>query len=116
VGALGRIGAFIFGGLLGAGVGAAVAMLAAPQSGEELRGEIDRRVDRAKIAGLEAQARTEEDLIRRFRAEINDPTALRGQEAIARVETAQAIAELGRAQGVAPVPSSGVGSAHQPAP
>jgi hypothetical protein len=79
-------------------------MLVAPQSGEELRDEVERRVDRAKIAGLEAQARTEEELIRRFRAETNDPTALRDQEAITRVETAQAIAELGRTPGVAPVP------------
>ena len=104
MGALGRMGAFVFGGIVGAGVGAAVAMLAAPQSGEELREDVERRVDRAKIAGLEAQVRTEEELIRRFRAETNDPTALRDQEAITRVETAQAIAALERTPGVAPVP------------
>jgi hypothetical protein len=91
-------------------------MIAAPQSGEDLREEIDRRVDRAKIAGLEAQVRTEEELIRRFRAEINDPTALRDQEAITRVETAQAIAELGRTQAVPAATPSGVASGRQPAP
>ena len=115
MGAIGRMGAFIFGGLVGAGVGAAVAMLAAPQSGEELRDEVERRVDRAKIAGLEAQTRTEEELIRRFRVETNDPTALRDQEAIARVETAQAIAELGRTPGAAPIPP-GTAAAQPPTP
>ena len=94
-----RIGSFIAGGALGAGVGAAVAMLATPQSGEEFVSEVERKVDQAKRAGLEAQARTEEELIRRFRAETGDPTALRDQETLTRVEMAQAIADLGLAPG-----------------
>ena len=94
-----RIGSFIAGGALGAGVGAAVAMLVAPQAGEEFVDGVERRVDQAKRAGLEAQARTEEELIRRFRAETGDPTALRDQETLTRVETAQAIADLGLAPG-----------------
>jgi hypothetical protein len=106
--------AFVAGGVVGAVVGGAVAMLTAPQSGDELVGEVERRIDRAKIAGLEAQARTEEELIRRFRAETSDPTALRDLEAITRVETAQAIAELGRAPGVAPVPHPGEPEAQSP--
>jgi gas vesicle protein len=92
---LGRIGAFITGGLLGAGVGAAVATLVAPQSGDQFRRDVERRVDQVKVAGLEAQARTEEELIRRFRAETGDPSALRDEETQVRVETAQAIADLG---------------------
>ena len=92
---LGRIGSFLAGGAFGAAVGAAAALLAAPQSGTELRKGIEQRVDQAKVAGLEAQARTEEELIRRFRAETNDPDALRDEETQMRVETAQAIAELG---------------------
>jgi gas vesicle protein len=99
MGAIGRIGAFLVGGALGAGVGAAVAMLVAPQSGEEFVQEVERRVDQVKVAGLEAQARTEEELIRRFRAETGDPAALRDQETQTRVETAQAIADLGIAPG-----------------
>lgn len=95
MGALGRIGAFLGGGLLGAGVGAAVAMLTAPQSGDQFRRDVERRVDQVKVAGLEAQARTEEELIRRFRAETGDPAALRDAEAQMRVETAQAIADVG---------------------
>ena len=94
-----RLGSFIAGGLLGAGVGAAVAMVMAPQSGDEFVEGVERRVDQAKRAGLEAQARTEEELIRRFRAETGDPDALRDQETLTRVETAQAIADLGLAPG-----------------
>ena len=99
MGFIGRIGSFLAGGVLGAGVGAAVAMLVAPQSGEEFVNEFERKVDQAKRAGLEAQARTEEELIRRFRAETGDPTALRDQETLTRVETAQAIADLGLTPG-----------------
>jgi gas vesicle protein len=92
---LGRIGWFITGGLLGAGVGAAVAMLVAPQSGAAFREDIEQRMDLVKVAGLEAQTRTEEELIRRFRAETADPQALRDYETQSRIETAQAIAEVG---------------------
>ena len=94
-----RMGSFIAGGALGAGVGAAVAMLVAPQAGDEFVHGVERRVDQVKRAGLEAQARTEEELIRRFRAETGDPAALRDQETLTRVETAQAIADLGLAPG-----------------
>jgi hypothetical protein len=99
MGLIKRLGSFIAGGILGAGVGAAVAMVVAPQSGDEFVEGVERRVDQAKRAGLEAQARTEEELIRRFRAETGDPDALRDQETLTRVETAQAIADLSLAPG-----------------
>lgn len=99
MGELGRIGSFIAGGLLGAGVGAIVGTLTAPQSGAKFRGDLERRVDQVKVAGLEAQARTEEEMIRRFRAETGDPTALRDEEALLRVEAAQAMADVGLPQG-----------------
>jgi gas vesicle protein len=102
MGVLGRIGAFLAGGVVGAGVGAAVAVLTAPQSGDEFVESVERRVGQAKAAGLEAQARTEEELIRRFRAETGDPSALRDQETQTRVETAQAIADLGLPPGEGP--------------
>ena len=95
MGMLGRIGAFLAGGALGAGVGAAIAMLTAPQSGDQFRSGVERRVDQVKMAGLEAQAQTEEELIRRFRAETGDPAALRDESTQIRIETAQAIAGLG---------------------
>jgi gas vesicle protein len=103
MGLIKRLGSFIVGGLLGAGVGAAVAMVMAPQSGDEFVEGVERRVDQAKRAGLEAQARTEEELIRRFRTETGDPDALRDQETVSRVETAQAIADLGLAPGASQV-------------
>src|SRR5215208_7964147 len=99
MGLIKRLGAFIAGGVLGAGVGAAVSMMVAPQSGDEFVEGVERRVDQVKRAGLEAQARTEEELIRRFRAETGDPDALRDQETLARVETARAIADLNLAPG-----------------
>src|SRR5918993_607981 len=107
MGVLRRIGSFIVGGALGAGVGAAVAMLAAPQAGDEFVNGVERRVDQAKRAGLEAQARTEEELIRRFREETGDPAALRDQETLTRVETAQAIADLGLAPDPGPARDTG---------
>jgi hypothetical protein len=109
MGFFGRIGAFVTGGVLGAGVGAGIAMLVAPQSGDEFVDDLERRVDQARLAGLEAQARTEEELIRRFRAETGDPEALRDQEALTRVETAQAIAGLGLAPDAATGHGAGAG-------
>ena len=102
MGVIGRLGAFLVGGALGAGVGAAVAVRAAPKSGDEFVKSVERRIDQVKVSGLEAQARTEEELIRRFRAETGDPAALRDQETQTRVETAQAIADIGLAPGEGP--------------
>jgi gas vesicle protein len=108
MGVIKRLGSLIAGGFLGAGVGAAVAMVVAPQSGEEFVEGVERRVDQVKRAGLEAQARTEEELIRRFRAETGDPDALRDQETLTRVETAQAIADLGLAPDTSQAGNTGV--------
>ncbi|MFN8591545.1 MAG: YtxH domain-containing protein [Thermomicrobiales bacterium] len=91
---LGRIGAFIAGAAIGAGVGAVIGLLNAPQSGYEFRESLDRTIDQAKLAGLEAQVRTEEELIRRYRAETGDATALRDAETQARVGAAQAMVGL----------------------
>lgn len=98
MGILGRLGAFIGGGLLGAGVGAAIAVMSAPQSGDDLRKDVVRRVDLVKMAGVEAQARTEEELIRHFRAQVSDPNALRDDETQLKVEAARSIADLGISQ------------------
>jgi len=92
---LGRLGAFIGGGILGAGVGAAIAVLNAPQSGDALRKDVARRVDLAKMAGVEAQVQTEEEMIRHFRAQVNDPNALRDDETQLKVGAARSIADLG---------------------
>ena len=80
MGFFGRIGAFIAGGVIGAGVGAVVATLNAPQSGDVFQKELELLGRRAKAAGDSAQRQTEEELIRRFRGETNDPDALRQLE------------------------------------
>ena len=90
-----RILKFSSGGLLGAAVGTAVAILWAPQSGDELKGRIADRLRRARLAGAEAKAEKEDELIRKFRAEVEDPDALRDEEAKVRLEAAQAVAAVG---------------------
>ena len=46
MGLIKRLGSFIAGGLLGAGVGAAVAMVVAPQSGDEFVEGVERESTR----------------------------------------------------------------------
>ena len=83
------------GGLLGTAVGTAVAMLWAPQSGDELKGRIADRLRRARLAGVEAKAAKEDELIRKYRAEVEDPSALRDEEAKVRLEASEAVAAIG---------------------
>ena len=95
MGAAKRLLKFGGGSLLGAAVGTAVAMLWAPQSGDELKGRISDRFRQARLAGAEAKVEREDELIHKFRAEVNDPDALRGEEAKVRGEASQAVAALG---------------------
>jgi gas vesicle protein len=90
-----RLLKFGSGGLLGAAVGTAVAVLWAPQSGAELKGRIADRLRRARLAGAQAKAEKEDELIRKFRVEVEDPEALREEEAKVRVEAADAVAAVG---------------------
>ncbi len=90
-----RIVKFGSGGLLGAAVGTAVAILWAPQSGDELKGRLADRLRQARLAGAEAKAAKEDELIRKFRSEVDDPAALRDEEAKVRVEAAEAVAAVG---------------------
>jgi gas vesicle protein len=108
VGVLGRIGAFIIGGALGAGIGAAIGVLAAPQSGDEFRDEVERRAERAKAAGLAAEERTVEELIRRFRAETNDPEALQGVQVQRREHAVRAAVNRNLVPGSLPPPGAAV--------
>lgn len=83
------------GGLLGTAVGSAVAILWAPQSGDELKGRLADLARRARLAGAEAKASKEEELIHKFRSEVDDPTALSDEEAKVRLEASQAVAAIG---------------------
>ncbi len=90
-----RLLTFISGTLLGAAIGTASAVLFAPRSGEELKGRILDRVREAKLAGVEAQAAKQDELIQKYRQDVDDPTALREEEARLRVEAAQAVTAIG---------------------
>lgn len=74
--AAGRFIKFASGGLFGAGIGTAIAILFAPQSGDTLRRRVHDRVQLARLAGLEAQAETEAAIIARYRAKVGDQSAL----------------------------------------
>jgi gas vesicle protein len=68
---------FALGGVVGAAVGAGVAMLLAPQSGEELKAKIDQRIEAGKQARDEAEAATRAAMEQEFRRMVNDENALR---------------------------------------
>ena len=90
-----RIVRFGGGAVLGAAIGTAVAILFAPQSGDELKGRLWDRIRAARLAGAEAKATKEDELIRKYRAEVNDPAALQEEEAKAQLEAAEAVAAVG---------------------
>ena len=74
--AAGQFIKFASGGLFGAGIGTALAILFAPQSGDFLRTRVNDRLKLARLAGIEAQAETEAGIIARYRAKMGNPTAL----------------------------------------
>jgi gas vesicle protein len=74
-----RIVVFGLGGIVGGGIGAAVASLMAPQSGEELQGTVQRVKSEAMAAGDAARTQTREAMIQRFRDKVNDQSAFTGK-------------------------------------
>lgn len=95
MGAIRRLAMFGGGGLLGLAVGAAAAYLAAPQSGDELQRKVRARMQEAKLAGIEAERATQEELIHRYRMGVGDPGALEDVREQVRVEASQAAAAIG---------------------
>jgi gas vesicle protein len=73
-----RVVVFGVGGIVGGGIGAAVASLLAPQSGEKLQASVAEMMNEARAAGDAAKAETEREMIARFRDKVNDPTAFTG--------------------------------------
>jgi hypothetical protein len=92
MGFIARTVKFTLGGLTGAAAGAVVAMLVTPDSGPELQRKLRERIAAAKVAGLQAKADKEAELVQRFRMEVGDPSALQDVEAQSAGERAQAIA------------------------
>jgi gas vesicle protein len=81
MGVLSRAFKFALGAAAGAGVGATAALLLAPESGQDLQRKLRERIRAARLAGEEAKAKKEAELIRKFRGEVSDPGALREVEA-----------------------------------
>jgi gas vesicle protein len=69
---------FAAGGAVGAVIGAGVAAMFAPQSGEELQATIRERIEAGKRAQAEAEIETRRALEAEFRRKVNDETAFRG--------------------------------------
>jgi gas vesicle protein len=74
-----RLGAFVLGGTIGAGVGALVALLVTPESGDDLKKRARGLATRAQHEGDTARVEKEAELRQRFRSSVDDPTALRDE-------------------------------------
>ena len=88
MGAIKKVVKFGLGGLIGSALGVAGGLLAAPSSGAETQRKVRERIDSAKVAGVEAQASKERELITRFRDGTNDKTALVDAESESRAKLA----------------------------
>lgn len=78
--AIKRVFKFSVGGAFGAAVGAGVAALMAPRRGEELQAASKTLVEQAKADGEAAKRAREQELMNRFRSQVNDPTAFTEQD------------------------------------
>ena len=94
MGAIRSIGKFVLGGIGGAAVGATAAMLVAPESGPELQRKLRERMRAAKVAGVEAKADKENELIRKYRLTVNAADALKESEQQISQDRADSIAAL----------------------
>lgn len=94
MGMLGELVRFGKGGVLGAAIGAAAGLLLAPGSGKETRSALSERIQRTRMAGVDAKADVEQDLIQRFRGKVNDTAALSEEEFRSKNEHVAAIAHV----------------------
>lgn len=82
------------GGVLGAAIGAAAGLLLAPGSGKETRSALSERIQRTRMAGVDARADVEQDLIQRFRGKVQDTSALSEEEFRSKNEHVAAIVHV----------------------
>jgi hypothetical protein len=78
----GKLVKFGVGSLIGAGIGAAVGTLTAPEDGRTLQIRLRQRFRDAKVAGDRAMREKQAELIQRYRAEVSDPDALDEEEPV----------------------------------
>lgn len=76
-----RVATFGFGAIVGSGIGAAVASVLAPQSGQDLQRQVSGLMDEAKANGAAAEEATRTALQQRFREQVNDSNAFTGTQA-----------------------------------
>ena len=85
---------FTLGGLTGAAAGATAALLFPPDRGKGLQQKIRDRNRDAKLEGAQAKEAKENELIQKYRLEVNDAAALKAAEAEARAERDASVAAL----------------------
>lgn len=78
--AIKRVFKFGMGSALGAAVGAGVAAFLAPKRGEVLQKESTALVEQVKAEGEAAKLAKEQEMINRFRSQVNDSTAFTEQD------------------------------------
>lgn len=78
--AIRRVFKFSVGSALGAAIGAGVAALMAPKRGEELQQESMAFVEKVKAEGEAAKLAKEQEMLNRFRSQVNDPAAFTEQD------------------------------------
>ena len=88
------IGKFGKGSVLGAALGAAAGLLFAPGTGAETRAALADRIQRTRLAGADARAATEQELINRFRGTVKDTSALTAEEVESKAEYAHRVAHV----------------------
>lgn len=77
--AIKRVFKFSMGSAVGAAIGAGVAALMAPRRGDELQEATRTLVDQVKAEGEAAKAAKEQEMMNRFRSQVNDNTAFTEQ-------------------------------------
>lgn len=94
MGVIKKIGKFGLGGAVGSLIGVAGGLFLAPDSGTETQRKVRERIRTANVAGIEAQASKERELINRFRGETNDRGALADAETESNARLENRLAEF----------------------
>jgi len=83
------------GGAIGAAAGAIAAALFAPKSGEQLQKDVNERIREAKIAGEDAKAAKQAELIERYRQGVDSTTALEREKIAAQQNAVERVTAIG---------------------
>lgn len=92
MGVIKSVAKFVAGGAAGAATGAVAGLLLAPDSGPAFQRKLRERFRAARVAGAEAQAAKETELIRKYRLTVRDAGALEDAESRAAQDRVAALA------------------------